>query len=144
MRKGLVMGATFYLTTVGPMNRYRVHLEDDEGTVILRSQLRELKPMSIDELALVHSTALKDVSYEHVHDGDGYHYVLRARDAHELGRGASHETEREMLDEIEAVKACVPRAGFVDETPHEERIRTIDYIRQESNKVLAEQGLEVN
>jgi len=123
------------------MNRFVLHLEDEDGNTIMKSQYRELKMMMMDELALVHSTATIDASYDRMHDENGYCFVLRARDAHELGRGDVFETAEEMERQIEAVKAAVPDAEFVDQTPEETYVKAIDYIREESSKMLAAQGI---
>ena len=135
--------ATFHLTNVGLSNRFQLKLHEDDGTVIFIGQPREMKPMCIDELALLRSVCEKDNFYQKIFDERGYHYVLRARDGHELGHGNLFETEQEMLDQIEAVKASGVAAELVDETPEETRIRTFDYVREETNKLLNKMGKEL-
>ena len=137
------MAALFRLANVGISNRFQLRLFDEEGTTIFIGQPREMKPMCIDELALIRSVCEKDSSYQKIFDDRGYHYVLRARDGHELGHGNLFETEQEMLDQIEAVKAVGVEAEFVDETPEEGRIRAYDYVREETGKYLKQFGIEL-
>ncbi len=140
--EGSRMAAVFRLANVGISNRFKMKLFDSEGEVIFNGQPREMKPMCIDELALLRSVCEKDSHYEKISDDRGYHYVLRARDGHELGHGSFFNTEQEMLDQIEAVKAVGATAELVDETPEETRIRTYDYVREETGKLLKEMGID--
>lgn len=136
------MAAFFRLANVGKSNRYQLRLFDENDETIFIGQPREMKPMCIDELALLRTVCEKDNSYQKIFDERGYHYVLRARDGHELGHGNLFETEQEMLDQIEAVKAVGAEAEFVDETPEETRVRAYDYIRDEMRKSFEEMGIE--
>ena len=136
------MAAFFRLSNVGASNRFQLRLLDDEGNTVFIGQPREMKPMCLDELAILRKVCDKDNFYEKIHDERGYHYVLRARDAHEIGHGNLFETEQEMLDQIEALKAIGVDAELVDETPEETRVRTFDYVREETSKVLKEMGIE--
>ena len=137
------MAALFRLANVGISNRFQLRLFDEEGNTIFIGQPREMKPMCIDELALLRSVCEKDNSYQKIFDDRGYHYVLRARDGHELGHGNLFETEQEMLDQTEAVKAVGAEADFVDETPEEDRIRAYDFVREETGKYLKKMGIEL-
>ena len=65
--------ATFHLTNVGLSNRYQLKLHEDDGTVIFIGQPREMKPMCIDELALLRSVCEKDNFYQKIFDERGYH-----------------------------------------------------------------------
>ena len=137
------MGAYFRLTNTGKSERFQLNLYTEEDVWVLIGQAREMKPMCIDELALMRKVGIKDNSFQKIHDERGYHFVLRARDGHELGHGHLFETEQEMLDEIEAVKAVIEDAELVDETPEDVRIRTFDYVREETGKYLKEIGIEL-
>ena len=137
------MAAFFRLANVGISNRFQLRLFDDDDNLIFIGQPREMKPMCIDELALLRSVCEKDNFYEKILDERGYHYVLRARDAHEIGHGSLFETEQEMLDQIEAVKAVGATAELVDETPEDVRVRAFDYVRQETGKYLEQIGIEL-
>ena len=137
------MAALFRLANVGISNRFQLRLFDEDGNTIFIGQPREMKPMCIDELALLRSVCEKDNSNQKIFDDRGYHYVLRARDGHELGHGNLFETEQEMLDQIEAVKAVGAEADFVDETPEEDRIRAYDFVREETGKYLKKMGIEL-
>ena len=137
------MAALFRLANVGISNRFQLRLFDEDGNTIFIGQPREMKPMCIDELALLRSVCEKENSYQKIFDDRGYHYVLRARDGHELGHGNLFETEQEMLDQIEAVKAVGAEADFIDETPEEGRIRAYDFVREETGKYLKKMGIEL-
>ena len=136
------MTALFRLSNVGISNRFQLNLFDENDDNIFIGQAREMKPMCLDELALLRQVCVKDNSYQKIFDERGYHYVLRARDGHEIGHGHCFETEQEMLDEIEAVKTVGADAELIDETPEETRIRTFDYVREETGKALKEMGIE--
>ena len=135
--------AEFHLANVGLSNRFQLKLLDEASDVIFIGQPREMKPMCIDELALLRSVCEKDNFYEKIFDDRGYHYVLRARDGHKLGHGKLFETEQEMLDQIEAVKKVGAKAELIDETPEDVRIRTYDYVREETGKLLKEMGIDL-
>lgn len=137
------MAARFRLANVGISNRFQLHLFDDDDNIVFIGQPREMKPMCLDELAILRGICDKDNFYEKIFDERGHHYVLRARDGHELGHGNLFETEQEMLDQIEAVKELGADAELVDETPEETRVRTYDYVREETGKLLKEMGMEL-
>jgi len=136
------MAAVFRLANVGASNRFQLRLYDEEGAVVFIGQPREMKPMCIDELALLRTVCEKDNFYQRIADERGFHYVLRARDGHELGHGASVAHEQEMLDQIAVVKAVAADAELIDETPEEVRIRTYDYVREEAKRYLEGKGIE--
>jgi uncharacterized protein YegP (UPF0339 family) len=135
-------GATFILKHVGVTNRFRFFLQDENDKTILTGQIREVKPMCLDEIKWIRKVAIKDSFYERVKKEEGYVYILRANDAHELGRGNIHLTEELMNEEIELVKQYAVDADVVDETPEEERVRARDFVVEESSKLLEEMGLE--
>lgn len=137
------MKGTFVLKNVGPANRFRFHLETPDGTEILRGQLRQMKPMSNDEIRWIRNVAPKGNFYQRM-KGDGfYQYILRAGDTHELGRGRKWDTAEEMEAEIAEVMKYASDAEFHDETPEEQYVRIHDYVTEESEAFLNTQGLSM-
>lgn len=134
--------ANFILANTEISSRFRFYLKDENQQIRLTGQIREVKPMCLDEIKWIRKVAAQDSFFERVKKDDGYLYILRANDAHELGRGNLQPTEELMNKEIEYIKTHAPGAGFIDETPEEKRIRARDYIVSESAKLLKDMGLD--
>lgn len=130
----------FHLVQIGVSNRIRLYLKNADGQVLLSGQLREMKPMCLDELSLIRKTAPKDSSYDRQVSQDGYYFILRANDGHELGRGNTHLSEELMNDEIEYIKQYAAEAELIDDTPEDVRFRVRDLVVEQSVEVLDDLG----
>lgn len=129
-------GATFELNHVGVTKRFKLFLKDKDGKGVLFGQLREMKPMCLDEMKWIRRIADKNSSYERAHNEKGYFYIIRGGDGHELGRGNIYSSSEAVEEEISFIKEYAENADFVDLTPEEGRVRAYDYVVEKSSKLL--------
>ena len=112
--------ARFELTQLEPTQTYIFQLIDEDGSTLLKSQLREQKPMCLNEITWIRSTALKDNLYERLGDEQseaGWTFKLHAPDAHIMGLGPSFPTESLREHCIQRIKEVVSEAKLDDHTP---------------------------
>lgn len=130
---------TFELTQVGANKRFVIHVKDEEGALLLKSQYRELKPMCLNEISWIRIAGAKDNLYEFLETEDGsLYFSLHAADAHVLGTSPFYETVVDRDKAVASLKRIAATAEVRDSTPDDDlTTRVHDVLQSYAREVMA-------
>ena len=112
--------ARFELTQLESTQSYVFRLIDEDGSTLLKSQLREQKPMCLNEIKWIRTAGQRDSLYEKLGDEQSegeWTFKLHAPDAHIMGLGPAFPSELSRDQCIQRIQEVVGDAELDDQTP---------------------------
>lgn len=124
-----------------PNKRYLIRLMDGDE-VLLTSQYREIKPMSLNEIAWMRKVGGDDGFYERLDDVNGaWSFVLHARDAHVLATSQPFDSRERRERAILRVRKAACDAETVDLTQDIDlKTRIPAVLRDYAREVVSQSG----